>query len=134
MIEIYNSKVAKLYRTLTGNSSVAIGPFVLFSCDETEVTAARLRHLEVHARQWTEVTLISIVLVLIFDGLNIGGIISAAFVYYIWWGIEIIVRSLIGFLSGLDANSVAFEQEAEEAEGSENLAKKLFGWVKYLND
>lgn len=133
-MEFYNNKIAKFLFQFTGNDSIAIGPFLLFSRYENEVTAARLRHLEIHSRQWFEVTLTSMTLSLMLSGLNIGGFIISLFIYYIWWIIEFLIRGLVGAMSGLYVDTVAFEQEADESEGSDYLAKKLFGWVKYLGN
>ena len=130
---ICNNKIFNFILTILGKTSVAIGPFIVYKSEASE-TICRSRHLRVHARQWTEVTLTSIILILLFDGLNIGSLISSVFIYYIWWGIETLVRSLVSMISSVDAGDVAFETEAEYAEEAENLVAKVFGWVKYLND
>ena len=90
-----------------------------------------------HSRQWIEMTVASGFLLFLFIalvGINAWWMVLSAFVFYLWYGVEWVVRLCL-LRDGKKAyRAVAFEKEAYANERNMNYAENAgyFSWVKYL--
>ena len=90
-----------------------------------------------HSRQWIEMTVASgflLFLLVALAGINAWWMVLSAFVFYLWYGVEWLVRLCL-LKDGKKAyRAVAFEKEAYANERNMNYAENAgyFSWVKYL--
>lgn len=131
---IYNSKLA--HATLWANfTTITLTAFVFTIYEsEKEMPQCVRNHECTHARQWTEMFLLSgliIWLVSLFVEISPWIYLLAVFAFYLWYVIEWLVRLII---NGKQAYKyISFEQEARAAQYDANYLENsnYFSWVKY---
>lgn len=133
----YQSKAAKVLLYFSSCSTIAIGPFVLSKLSESEMPQYVRNHECTHSRQWIETTVASgffLFLLVALAGVNAWWMMLSAFVFYLWYSVEWLVRLCL-LRNGKKAyRAVSFEQEAYANERNMNYAENAgyFSWVKYL--
>lgn len=135
----YQSKVAKVLLYFSICSTITIGPFVLSKLSESEMPQYVRNHECTHSRQWIETTVASgflLFLLVALAGVNAWWLALSAFVFYLWYGLEYLIRLCILRDGNKAYRAVSFEQEAyaneKDANYNENAA--YFSWVKYLTE
>lgn len=137
MKRYYNdSWLAKLLLAFTSCHTIALGPFVLSK--KKELSQAYKNHETIHAMQWTEITIVTCIVVLALDVLldNSPYWYFLSFVmYYIIYVVEWIVKTII-YLNGKKAyRSIGFEREAYINEDDNNYIENrhiFCGWLKKI--
>ena len=122
-----NSKLAKAL-LFDGYSTIAIGWFVFSKLDK--LTRRTKVHETIHALQWTEVTLVALVLLASLSWLiSPLWILTSPFAYYIWYVIEWVVR----LPRGNAYQNIMFEQEAFDNDSNYHYLceRELFNWIRY---
>lgn len=96
-----------------------------------------INHEGIHLSQQKEVLLVSLIpafLVIVHIGMSLWWMLAALPVFYIWYGIEYLVRSIM-YRSWNDGyKNISFEQEAYLNECDYNYVpdRKFFAWLKFL--
>lgn len=123
-----DNKLAKLL-LFPNYSTISIGWFVLSK--EKSLSKRTKIHETIHAVQWTEVTIISaIILTLLSWVISPLWILLAPMVYYVWYVVEWLLRLPHG-----DAYyEISFEREAHANDEDDTYLyeRKLFAWIAYL--
>ena len=142
----YESKLAKML-LWPGYSTITLGCFVFTKKSKMEMEQRVIDHEAIHVRQWEEITVTSaIVLLLCLPlGLSLGWSLITPLVFYIWYGIEWLIRLHHWACKGIKGTdfksvshaayrSVSFEREAYNNEHIEGYLKvrKLFVFFMYL--
>ena len=133
----YQSKVAKVLLYFSICSTITIGPFVLSKLSESEMPQYVRNHECTHSRQWIETTVASgflLFLLVALAGVNAWWLALSAFVFYLWYGLEYLIRLCILRDGNKAYRAVSFEQEAYANEKYANYNENAgyFSWVKYL--
>lgn len=142
----YESKLAK-WMLFPGYSTITLGCFVFTKKSKAEVEQRVLNHEAIHVRQWEEMTIASAIVLLLClpFGVSLCWALITPLVFYLWYGVEYIIR-LCGWLwRGIRGTSyksvshaayrnISFEKEAY---GNEQIAgyldvRKLFEVIAYL--
>ncbi len=90
-----------------------------------------------HARQWVEMAVaigtVIWILLLCFD-LSAWWLVLAGLAFYLWYGVEWLVRAVRLKDAGRAYKTVSFEREAYSNEDDPNYIENsnYFAWVKYL--
>lgn len=135
----YQSKVAKVLLYFSICSTITIGPFVLSKLSESEMPQYVRNHECTHSRQWIETTVASgflLFLLVALAGVNAWWLALSAFVFYLWYGLEYLIRLCILRDGNKAYRAVSFEQEAyaNERDANYNENAAYFSWVKYLTE
>lgn len=135
----YQSKVAKVLLYFSICSTITIGPFVLSKLSESEMPQYVRNHECTHSRQWIETTVASgflLFLLVALAGVNAWWLALSAFVFYLWYGLEYLIRLCILRDGNKAYRAVSFEQEAyaNEKDANYNENSAYFSWVKYLTE
>lgn len=135
----YQSKVAKVLLYFSICSTITIGPFVLSKLSESEMPQYVRNHECTHSRQWIETTVASgflLFLLVVLAGVNAWWLALSAFVFYLWYGMEYLIRLCILRDGNKAYRAVSFEQEAyaNEKDANYNENSAYFSWVKYLTE
>lgn len=135
----YQSKVAKVLLYFSICSTMTIGPFVLSKLSESEMPQYVRNHECTHSRQWIETTVASgflLFLLVALAGVNAWWLALSAFVFYLWYGLEYLIRLCILRDGNKAYRAVSFEQEAyaNEKDANYNENSAYFSWVKYLTE
>ena len=137
---LYNSRLAKWLTPLGTCHTITLGCFVLTEKSEESVSKRLEMHEETHARQFNELLVLGLI---IFGSLAcicpIGWwwIIPSMLLFYVWYGIEWIVRFIIALCDRIKNrdweiayNNTVFEREAIDVSET-GVNRKLFGFVRY---
>lgn len=133
----YESRIAEILLFFSSCETITIGPWVFTKLKESEVPQYVRNHECTHARQWTEITLLVGLLLLVAVlacGVSAWCFLAVPLAYYLWYGVEYLVRFCI-LQNGRKAYlAVSFEQEAygHETDADYNENANYFAWVKYL--
>lgn len=132
-----NNIVAKILLCMSSCHTITIGPFVLSKRSEERITPAIRNHEFIHVCQWremTDVSLLIIFLFMLFARISPWWIFSSVTTFYIWYGVEYLVRAMICNDTDRAYKSVSFEQESYENEDDPDYQeeRKAFAWIKYL--
>lgn len=109
---------------------------ILFVRSKAKIDDVLIMHESIHTRQLIEVMIASVLISLIFviGGQWWLGALFTFFSYYIWYGIEYVIR-LIGSGNKINAyRNMAFEKEAYKNEGNMlylNI-RRLFNFLEYM--
>ena len=130
-IVFYNNNIAKIFRTITGNEVFSIGPVVITSLNESEISLGSYNHYVTHCRQWTEVTIVSFLAMISING--VYSVASTAILSMLMYYLIYLIEMLIRLVTNSDS-SVSFETESKLSELDPTYTEKfhLFEWVKYL--
>ena len=136
--------LAKALLCMSSCHTITVGPFVLSKRAEEKITQEVRNHECTHARQWVEMAVVSGALIwwlVLLSGLSAWWMALSPLAFYLWYGIEWIVRSLIYSVAGPGGERksayrmVSFEQEAYGNEADPNYLENsdYFAWVDYLS-
>lgn len=134
----YESKVAKLLLGFSGCHTITIGPLVFSKRPESKVSQRLRNHEACHADQWCEVTGATLLILLACHmafGIPVWWLWTAALEYYIWYGLEYLVKLAVYRDAGKAYKAVCFEREAYSNELDDNYTenRRLFsGWLERI--
>ncbi|MFV0587077.1 hypothetical protein [Bacteroides reticulotermitis] len=137
----YKSKLAK-FLLFSSYTTITLFAWVFTKLAEHEVKQSVVNHECVHARQWTELTFSSGLLLwlgIAIFGFSIWWLAFAPFAFYAWYLFEYLVRRFFGLFARSDNKQktayrlVSFEQEARLAEKDPNYLENsmYFAWLKF---
>lgn len=133
----YQSTIANILLYFSYCETITVGPFVFTKLKEEQVSQNVRNHECTHVRQWTEMSLLVGLLLLIavlsWD-VSAWWFLAVPFVYYLWYGVEYLVRLCIMGDGKKAYKAISFEQEAYANEQDVNYNENAgyFSWVKYL--
>lgn len=107
--------------------TISIGWFVLSK--KSELSEKTKVHETIHAMQWTEVTIASLLLFALLSWLiSPWWMLASPLVYYVWY----IVEWLLRLPSGDAYRSISFEKEAYAHDNDEKYLfnRELFAWLR----
>ena len=133
----YNSWVAEFLLFFSYCEAITLGCFAFSKLGENEMGQEYRNHEATHMRQWTE---FSVLFAVVFWLLSVILHISPWFglivpiVYYLWYGIEYLIRLCILRDTNKAYKSISFEQEAYENQYDDeyNTNSSYFAWTKFL--
>ena len=128
----YNNILAKVLLYFSTCHTIAIAWFVLSKRTKGETSQSERNHETTHAMQWTEVTIMSglllLVATLVLD-LSTAWLFMSGIVYYLWYIIEWLCKLPFGNAY----KSISFEQEAYTNQHDNNYLenRRMFtGWCR----
>lgn len=134
----YNNWLAKLI-LVPGYSTITLAAWVLTKYHA--LSQRVINHECTHARQWTELTVASGLLIwigLLIFGYSAWWWLLSGIVFYVWYVLEYLIRRVIGLFSGDGKQNtayrlVSFEQEARLAEEDCNYLENsvYFAWMGF---
>ena len=134
----YDSSIAKFILGLSSCHTITLGPFVFSKRKEYDIPQNIRNHETCHSVQWIEIAcLVGLLIFALQLSINITEwwYLTTTLAFYLWYGIEYIVRLCLY----LDANKaykmVSFEQEAYTSEHDVNYIENrhmFTGWLKFL--
>lgn len=129
---LYENWIAK-YLLFNGCHTITIGPFILTSKSKEQLKQKDLNHELIHVSQWFEVTIASLIILLLFVLMDVSAwwMLLSVVVYYVQYALEWVVRRCIGDeTSHEDYRNISFEQEAYGNEHIDGYYKtrKHFTW------
>ncbi len=133
----YDSKVAKVLLAFSSCHTITIGPFVFSKRSKDDIEQNVRNHETCHSIQWIELACITGIIVLILQllfGCSAWWYFSAAIMFYLWYGIEFLVRLVLNRSFKKAYRAIAFEQEAYGSEKDCNYIENrpLFSWLKFI--
>ena len=134
----YESKVADIVLAFSGCHTITIGPFVFSKRKESVISQEVKNHETCHSYQWIELAcLVGFVVFLLqlILGISAWWYLLAMVIFYIWYGIEFLVRWAMYREWNKSYKMVSFEQEAYASEHDNNYIENrhmFTGWLKYL--
>lgn len=133
---LYENWIAK-YLLFNGCHTITLGPFILTSKSKEQFKQHVLNHELIHVAQWCEVSIVSLIilLLLVLMGISAWWLMLSVAVYYVQYAIEWGVRRCIGDEnSHEDYREVSYEQEAYGNEHIDGYYKtrKHFSWIGKL--
>lgn len=135
----YESKLAKVLLAFSSCHTITLGPFVCSKRSAQDIPQHVRNHESCHSIQWIEVACVTGILVLLIQllfGISPLWYLLAAVAFYIWYGVEWLIKTIIYRSFKTAYKSVSFEQEAYSSEYDCNYIENrpLFtGWIKYIN-
>lgn len=132
-----DNRLAKVLLCMSSCHTVTVGPFVLSRRKEGKLTQETRNHECTHARQWAELAVASglfiWVLMLSFD-LSAWWLALSGLAFYLWYGLEWLVRLVRLGDAGEAYRAISLEREAYGNEGDANYLENssYFAWLKYL--
>lgn len=134
----FDSKVADVVLSFSGCHTITIGPFVFSKRKESDVTQAVKNHETCHSCQWIELACVTgslVFLLQLMAGISAWWYLLASVAFYLWYGIEFLVRWAMYREWSKSYKMVSFEQEAYASEHDNNYIENrhmFTGWLKYL--
>jgi len=119
-----------------GYHTITIGPFV-FS-ERRDLEQYIINHECTHARQWIEATVLSgivIWLLMLLFNLSAWWMLLSAVAFYLWYGVEWLVKYIILRDENKAYKAVSFEREATLAEDDCNYLENshYFAWIRFVS-
>ena len=117
-----------------GYKAITIWPFI-FVRKSAWYSNDTDRHEHIHGRQQLEMLLIGMVLAAVLAAVGCGWwSLLALPVFYLWYGLEYLIRLCITRSHDRAYSSISFEQEANDHECDEDYLKhrRWFAWLRYL--
>lgn len=133
----YESWIAK-HLLFSGYSTITLFAWVFTKWTEALARQSTINHECVHARQWTELTIASGLIIwagMLIFGFSAWWLLLSSVVFYLWYVVEWCIRVIVGCFSSHDAyRMVSFEREARLAETDSNYLEnsRYFAWLKFL--
>lgn len=132
-----NNIVAKILLCMSSCHTITIGPFVLSKRTEDKITPTIRNHEFIHRSQWMEMTVVSMTIIslcMILTEISQWWALLSLVTFYIWYGVEYVIRLIICNDTDKAYKSVSFEREAYENEDNSDYQdeKEYFSWIKYL--
>lgn len=132
----YDSRLVKVLLFMSSCKTITLGPFVCSKLKESEMGQWVRNHECTHARQWIEMTVASgaaIWLLMLVFNISAWWLILSALAFYLWYGIEWLVRFLIKLNAKKAYKAIAFEREAYDNEYDANYLEnsRYFAWLRY---
>lgn len=134
----YDSKIADLVLAFSGCHTITIGPFVFSKRSETNIPQNVRNHETCHSFQWIEMTCLVGLVIFVLQltlGISAWWYFVSAIAFYLWYGIEFLIRWAICREWSKSYKMVSFEQEAYASEHDNNYIENrhmFTGWLKYL--
>ena len=133
----YESWIAEVLLFFSSCETITVGPWVFTKLKEEEVPQEVRNHECTHARQWTEMTMLAGLLLLVAVlawGVSAWWFLAVPLVYYLWYGVEYLIRLCILHDGNKAYRAVSFEQEAyaNERDANYNENAKYFAWITYI--
>ena len=133
----YESRIAEILLYFSYCETITAGPWAFTKMKESEVPQQVRNHECTHVRQWTETTMLTGLLLLaavLAWGVSAWWLLAVPLVYYLWYGVEYLIRLCILHDGNKAYRAVSFEQEAyaNERDADYNGNAVYFAWVKYL--
>jgi hypothetical protein len=95
-----------------------------------------MTHELIHCRQQEEVHMASLALILtgVLLGMSPLFVLATPTVYFLWYGIEYIVRAILYRSLSEAYRNISFEQEAymHQMEAGYPASRKVFAWVRFI--
>ena len=118
----------------SGYLAMTIYPFIFARKKLSEID---INHETIHGYQQVEMTLSSLIIITILGlifGFSMWYTLLSLTTFYVWYGIEYVVRSIMYSRKNEAYRNISFEQEAYIHEGDLTYIynRKLFSWVKYI--
>lgn len=135
----YQSIVANILLYFSYCETITVGPFIFTKLKEEQVPQNVRNHECTHVRQWTEIMvtvgLLLLLAALIF-GISTWWLLVSPIAFYLWYGLEYLVRLCLTGDGQKAYKAVSFEQEAygNEHDVNYNENAAYFSWVKYLTE
>lgn len=130
----YDNWLAKTILAFSSCHTIALAWFVLSKRNEEKTNQIERNHETIHAMQWTEVTILSSMIlfavIALFD-LSVWWMLLSPVVYYIWYVLEWLFK----LPSGNAYRSISFEIEAYANDRDTNYCENrhlLCGWTKNI--
>lgn len=133
----YESWIAK-HLLFPSYSIITLFAWVFTKWTEALARQSTINHECVHARQWTELTIASGLIIwagMLIFGFSAWWLLLSSVVFYLWYVVEWCIRVIVGCFSSHDAyRMVSFEREARLAETDSNYLEnsRYFAWLKFL--
>lgn len=133
----YDNRIAKILLCMSSCDTITIGPFVCSKLEENEVGQYVRNHECTHSRQWIEMAVLSGIVIwmlsIMFDVSEWYFLISSV-AFYLWYGIEWLVRAVLLRDRIKAYESVSFEREAYYNQYNPNYLENsnYFAWLKYV--
>ena len=119
-----------------GFQAITILPFVFARKKFKPLLEKTINHEGIHLRQQSEclVTLLAIMFPLCAVFISLWWLLTAPFAYFVWYGIEYVIRLCIYGNQKEAYRNISFEQEAFLKERDFNYFedRKSFAWFKYI--
>ncbi len=134
----YESPIAKLVLGLSSCHTITLGPFVFSKRKENDIPQNIRNHETCHSFQWIEIACLVGLLVFVLQltiGIAAWWYLTSAVAFYLWYGIEYMVRLCLSLDTNRAYKMVSFEQEAYTSEHDANYIENrhmFTGWLKYL--
>ena len=133
----YDSTLARII-LFPNYSAITLFAWVFTKWSESSARQSVINHECVHARQWTELTIASGLLIwagtLVF-GFSAWWLPLSSVVFYLWYVVEWFFHVIVGRFSSHNAyRMVSFEREARLAETDSDYLEnsRYFTWLKFL--
>lgn len=129
---IYNNIIL-----FVGFKAITILPFIFARNSAKPLKDYVVNHETIHLRQQLEVLITSLILflamILIF-GISWWWLLASPLFYYVWYGIEWLIRFAICHDTHVAYRNIAFEQEAynNQLDMKYLSNRKLFAWIEYI--
>lgn len=134
----YDNIIAKILLAFSSCHTITIGPFVFSKRNENTLTQEVKNHETCHSYQWIELAcLIGAIILILQLAVGITGwwYLLAAVFFYIWYGIEFLIKWAKYRDWSKAYKQVSFEQEAYASEHDNNHIENRYmftSWLKYL--
>lgn len=141
----YNSAIARVVLCLSKCDTIMLFGLVFSKLGKDEMTQSTRNHESVHARQWSEMTILSgmvILALVLWLGISALWMLLSGATFYVWYVIEWMCKGLWysimidEWTCDLETpyESISFEREARLAGKDANYLENssYFAWLKYL--
>ena len=120
-----------------GYLAMAMWPFVFARKDARNLTDEDINHESIHCYQQIEMMILSVIIIallVIFFHISAWFFVVVPFTFYIWYGVEYAIRSIIYENTREGYRNIAVEQEAYGNEKNLDYLKtrKPFAWIRYI--
>lgn len=133
----YNNWLAKVLLYFSTCHTITLGWFVLSKRSFEEIPQEVKNHETIHSMQWTELTMVSgLILLVLVLWLNVTPwwMLAAPCIYYLWYVLEYLIKV---FTVGYRAyRHISFELEAYENQNDDDYVenRRMFtGWLKKVS-
>jgi len=133
MIKVFNNIIP-----FEGYIAITVMPFIFVRKDLAhKYDTATDRHEHIHGRQQLEFLVVALALmagIILISGISWWWLCASPVLYFIWYGIEYLIRDLAYGNDEEAYRNVSFEQEAFLNEGNSTYLshRKPFAWVRYI--
>ncbi len=129
----YNSKLAKWLTPLGTCHTITLGWWIFSEKSKEEASERLIRHELTHVRQWNECFIVGLALCVVWAYYGAyWAFVPSLLLFYMWYGVEWLVRSIMLRDADKAYEALAFEREANDRqELSDGTPRHSFAWIKY---